>query len=55
MLRDQISYDSVMRKINRQANQQEIANKADYIIYNNGCENLEEQIENLIKLLNIKK
>lgn len=54
MLRDKLSYESVMQKINRQANQQEIANKADYIIYNNGNENLEEQIDNLIILLNIK-
>ena len=54
MLRDHASYESVKRKINRQADQRVISKKADYIIYNNGTENIGEQIDSLIKLLNIK-
>lgn len=54
MLRDQLSYESVLKKIKHQANQEVISKKADYIIYNNGIENILEQIDDLIKLLNLK-
>ena len=54
MLRDQLSYESVIKKIKHQANQEVISKKADYIIYNNGTENILEQIDDFIKLLNLK-
>lgn len=51
MQRDGISYDKAAQWVDGQYNQQEVAQRADYIIINDGSADLNKQIDELLKKL----
>lgn len=48
MKRDNLTREKALAWINAQTDQREVADKADYIIYNNGTEDLAAQVSELI-------
>lgn len=53
--RDGMPEERVLERMNSQMNQDEVRNKSDFVIYNNGDDDLYLQISNLLRFLNIQK
>lgn len=49
MKRDSLDHDRAKAWVDRQADQAEVARRADYVIVNDGKTDLEEQIQNILK------
>lgn len=53
MQRDGISYEKAKEWVDKQADQQEVAERADFVIMNNGDDDIDAQIEEMIKAFGI--
>ena len=49
MQRDGISRDKALEWIGRQLPQDEVASHSDFVITNDGCRNLDEQIDTMLR------
>lgn len=52
MERDHISREKVLEWMNRQMDQEEIIQRADYVIFNDGETDIDQQLENIIRQCN---
>lgn len=52
MQRDRLDYDKAKAWVDRQADQNEVARRADYVIVNDGETEIEEQIKQLLQTIN---
>ncbi|MBO6098624.1 MAG: dephospho-CoA kinase [Prevotella sp.] len=54
MQRDSIPYDRAAQWVDGQTNQQEVAQRADYVIVNDGKTDLNKQVDEILKIIKIE-
>ena len=52
MQRDHISREKVLEWMNRQMDQEEIIQRSDYVIFNDGEKDIDQQLKNIIRQCN---